>query len=76
LSVGYAAELGDQPTQVKIKYIDEMDRPQEMTKDVKLYVNPRPPESPLGYLFILAILGVVAWFLLKQVNRFISLRKR
>ena len=76
LSVDYLAELGDQPAQVRIKYIDEMDRPQEIVKEVKLYVNPRPPESPIGYLFILAILGVIAWFLLKQVNRFISLRKR
>jgi hypothetical protein len=76
LSIGYMAGLGDHPANVVIKYIDEMDQPSEISKEVKIFINQRPPESPIGYLFLLVILAIVAWFGLKQVNRFLSLRKR
>jgi hypothetical protein len=76
LSVGFMTETGEHPAKAVIKYIDEMDMEKSVSKDVMLYIHPRPPESPIGYLFLLAILGVIAWFVLKQVNRFLSLRKR
>ena len=76
LSIQPTAIVGDHKATITVSYIDELNQRKEVSKEVLLYVHAMPPPSPISYLVLIIIILVIAWFVLKQVNRFMSIRKR
>lgn len=75
LTVSPLAETGEHKTGITVNYIDEMDAEQAMEKSFALYVNQRPPESPIGLLVLIIIILVLLYFIIKMAFRQLAMRR-
>lgn len=75
LTVSSGAFVGEHPVKILIEFVDETGNPKVVVQDFVFFVNQRPSESPVFFVFLLIVLLVVLFFVLRLVFRQLSLRK-
>ena len=75
LSIAPSAQRGGHTATINVFYLDELGGEQVISDTYVIFVNERPPESPVFLLFLIIIILVVLYFILKMVFRQLALRK-